>query len=130
MDLSSQDTLDEEFKRKVDGLTTYNVSVITTNKDGRDAKFKELEDFDVSKLTPEERAYFNSKLLENMSFRGSLNDSKNPYYKSFFESYNNLVNRKTTVVNIPATGGKSHHRKKSKTRSKSRSKSRGKSKRK
>jgi len=47
MDLSSQDTLDEEFKRRVDNLTTFSVSQIDDEK-VREAKYHELENFNVS----------------------------------------------------------------------------------
>ena len=126
MDSSSQETLDENFKKRVNNLTTYNVSVIATNKEERDSKFKELENFDVINLTDDQKKYFNNTLRKNNLYRANRNDLRNTDYKDFFKKYSNMVITKTSDYK-PAIGGKSHRRKKSKSLSKSRSKSRGKS---
>ena len=126
MDSFSQDPLDENFKKRVNDLTTFSVSQIDDEKLRQD-KYKELENFKVSNLTDEQRKYFENTLRKNMMYRTAKLFIKNTNYNKFFTDYNNLVKIKTPYYK-PAIGGKSHRRKKSKLRSKSRSKSRKRSK--
>ena len=126
MDSFSQDPLDENFKKRVNDLTTFSVSQIDDEKLRQD-KYKELENFVVSNLTDNQKKYFENTLRKNMMYRTAKRFIKNTNYNDFFTNYNNLVKSKTPNYK-PAIGGKSHRRKKSKSRSKSRGKSRKRSK--
>ena len=125
MDSFSQDPLDENFKKRVNDLTTFSVSQID-DENVRQNKYNELKDFDLKSLTDNQRKYFENTLRKNMMYRTAKRFIKNTNYNDFFTNYNNLVKSKTPDYK-PAIGGKSHRRKKSKSRSKSRSKFRGKS---